>query len=130
MQEVLYLVFMVTGAAFMCIAGLGILRMPDLFMRLSAATKASTLGVGFLLLAVAVKYPVIEIISRSLAIIVFVVLTAPIAAHMIGRAAYLSGIPLWKNSIVDRLCDRYDRCNLLLLGGEESPPSPGTQDSE
>ena len=104
----------------MFIAGLGILRMPDVFMRMSAGTKASTLGVGFLLAAVAVKYPVLEIVSRTVAIIVFVLLTAPVAAHMIGRAAYVIGIPLWKHSIVDELCEHYKRCDFTF---EEDEPT-------
>jgi multicomponent Na+:H+ antiporter subunit G len=110
MQEVICSVFMVIGAVFMCVAGLGILRMPDLFMRMSSGTKASTLGVGFLLAAVAVRFPVLEVVSRTVAIIVFILLTAPVAAHMIGRAAYVIGIPLWKDSMVDELCEHYKRC--------------------
>jgi multicomponent Na+:H+ antiporter subunit G len=81
-------------------------------MRMSASTKASTLGVGFLMMSAMVKFSYLEIISRSLAIIVFVLLTAPVAAHMIGRAAYMSGVPLWGRSVLDELCDRYDRCVL------------------
>jgi multicomponent Na+:H+ antiporter subunit G len=119
MQEVLCSIFMVIGALFMCIAGLGILRMPDLFMRMSAGTKASTLGIGFLLIAVAVRFPLLEVVSRALAIIVFVLLTAPVAAHMLGRAAYIIGVPLWKHSIVDELCDQYDRCAYTFEGDEE-----------
>ncbi len=114
MQEIICSALMVTGAVFMCVAGLGVLRMPDLFMRISAATKASTFGVGFLLAAVAVKFPMLEIISRSAAIIVFVLLTAPVAAHMIGRAAFVTGIPLWKNSVIDELCEYYERCDITL----------------
>jgi multicomponent Na+:H+ antiporter subunit G len=113
----------------MYIAGLGILRMPDVFMRMSAATKASTLGIGFLLIAVSVKFPFLEIISRTAAIIIFVLLTAPVAAHMIGRAAYVVGVPLWKSSIVDELCEQYDRCaytfedDSVVLGGPEGNDS-------
>jgi multicomponent Na+:H+ antiporter subunit G len=114
MQDALCALLMVTGAMFMFIAGVGLLRMPDLFIRMSATTKASTLGVGFLLLAVAVKFTYLEMFSRIIAIIVFVVLTAPVAVHMIARAAYIEGVPLWRESIVDQLCDRYDRCMLNL----------------
>lgn len=119
LQEVSFSILMVVGALFMCIAGLGILRMPDLFMRMSTATKASTLGSGFLLAAVAIKYPFLEIVSRSLAIVVFVLLTAPIAAHIIGRAAYIIGVPLWEKSIIDELCEHYDRCDYPREQDEE-----------
>lgn len=114
MQEILSAVLLIVGSLFMLIAGLGIVRMPDLFMRMSCATKASTLGVGFLLLAVAIAFWHLGVSSRAVATIIFVALTAPVAAHMIGRAGYIVRTPLWQNSIVDQLCDRYDRCSLEL----------------
>lgn len=110
MQNTIVVVLLLIGSLFMCIGGLGILRMPDLFMRMSSATKASTLGVGFLMGAVAARFTQLEIVSRAFAIVVFVLLTAPVAAHMIGRAAYMARVPLWKGSIIDQLCDQYDRC--------------------
>ena len=114
MHEAVSAIFLIIGSMFMFIAGLGILRMPDLFMRMSCATKASTLGVGFILLALAINFGEFGVSSRAIATIIFVVVTAPVAAHMIGRAAYIVRIPLWKNSIIDQLCDRYDRCRLDL----------------
>ncbi len=128
MQEMICSILMVIGALFMCIAGIGVLRMPDLFMRISAATKASTLGVGFLLAAVAVKFPVVEIVSRTVAIVVFLLLTAPIAAHMIGRAAYVIGIPLWRNSVADELCGHYERCE-FTFEDEATDAEPGVEAS-
>lgn len=114
MQEAVSAVLLIIGSIFMFIAGLGILRMPDLFMRMSCATKASTLGVGFILLALAVNFGQFGVSSRAVATIIFVVVTAPVAAHMIGRSAYIVQVPLWKDSIIDQLCDRYDRCRLEL----------------
>ncbi|MCK8600369.1 monovalent cation/H(+) antiporter subunit G [Desulfoferrobacter suflitae] len=114
MQEAVSAILLIIGSAFMFIAGLGIVRMPDLFMRMSCATKASTLGVGFILLALAVHFGQFGVSSRATATIIFVVVTAPVAAHMIGRSAYIVQVPLWKNSIIDHLCDRYDRCKLEL----------------
>jgi multicomponent Na+:H+ antiporter subunit G len=114
MQEAVCSILIIIGSVFMFIAGLGILRMPDLFMRMSCATKASTLGVGFILLALAVNFGELGVTSRAVATIIFVVLTAPVAAHLIGRAGYIVRVPLWTNSILDQLCDRYDRCSLEL----------------
>jgi multicomponent Na+:H+ antiporter subunit G len=113
MKEIFSAVFMVLGAMFMCLGGIGILRMPDLFMRMSCSTKASTLGVGFLMLSVAVKFTGLGVVSRSVAIIVFTILTASVAAHMIGRAAYIIEVALWPQSAADQLCDRYQRCTTL-----------------
>lgn len=114
MQEGICAALILIGALFMAIAGIGLLRMPDLFMRMSCTTKASTLGMGFLMVAVAVRFPNLEIVTRAIAVTLFVFLTSPVGAHMIARAAYVSGVPLWKKTITDQLCNRYDRCTCTL----------------
>lgn len=108
MSSIFIAVLMLVGVFFMFVAGIGVLRMPDLFMRLSTTTKASTLGATSLLLAAAIHFNEYGVTSRIAAIIAFIVMTAPVAAHMIGRAAYISGVPLWKESICDELSGRYD----------------------
>jgi multicomponent Na+:H+ antiporter subunit G len=105
---------MIIGTVFMLLAGVGILRMPDLFLRMSATTKAATLGVSFFLLALAVYFGSLGTTSRALATIIFVLLTAPVAAHMIGRAAYLGDIPLCEETVVDDLSGRYDQGTHIL----------------
>jgi multicomponent Na+:H+ antiporter subunit G len=71
-----------------------------------AATKAGTLGAGLLLLAVAVSIPEGSVVARAVATIVFLLLTAPIAAHVIARAAYHAGeTTLWDRTCVDELAD-------------------------
>jgi multicomponent Na+:H+ antiporter subunit G len=89
------------GTFFILLAGLGILRMPDFYLRISVTTKAGTLGVGLLLVATAFYFQDSAVTSRVLAIIVFLVLTAPVAAHMIGKAGYQAKIPLWDRSVRD-----------------------------
>jgi len=107
-NEILTLVLMLTGTFFMLLAGIGLLRMPDLFLRMSSATKASTLGAGFILLAAAFYFDELGATSRALATIVFIFLTAPIAAHRIGRAAYFDGVPLWGGTRRDDLSGQYN----------------------
>jgi monovalent cation/proton antiporter MnhG/PhaG subunit len=80
--------------------------MPDLFTRMQPATKAATLGVGCMLTAVAVHFWDLGVTSRALAGVAFVVLTAPVSAHVIGRAAHLLGVPLWEKTLVDELRSR------------------------
>ena len=89
-------IFILLGSAFALIAALGLMRMPDLYMRMHAATKAGTLGVGFIVLAVAVFFADLRVLVEALIIVVFLLLTAPISAHVLARAAYLSGVQLWK----------------------------------
>lgn len=86
----------------MLVAALGVLRMPDLFMRMHAATKAGTLGAGLLLLAVALAFSQTGVTVRTLATIAFLLVTAPVAAHVIGRAAYRAErVPLWERTCMD-----------------------------
>jgi multicomponent Na+:H+ antiporter subunit G len=108
MKETISAVLMLFGALLMLLGALGVLRLPDLYMRVSASTKASTLGVGFTLLSLAIHFNELGITSRALATIGFLIITAPVAAHLISRAAYLVGVPLWKGTIVDELQNRTD----------------------
>lgn len=93
----------IVGAAFLVLAGVGIIRLPDLFCRASATTKAATLGVGCLLAAAAVAFGDLQVTTRAAATIAFLLLTAPVAAHMIGRAAYFRGVALWPGTVRDEL---------------------------
>lgn len=108
MQDALTALLILIGGFFMFVSSLGVLRLPDLFMRMSASTKSATVGVACMLLAAAVHFNELGLVSRLIATILFVFLTAPVAAHMIGRAGYLSGAPLWANTVVDELRGRYD----------------------
>ncbi|MEM7034543.1 MAG: monovalent cation/H(+) antiporter subunit G [Chloroflexota bacterium] len=108
---IITLALLITGTALMVIAGIGLVRMPDLFLRMSTATKASTLGAGLCLLAAAVHFGDFGVSSRAIAIIFFLLLTAPVAAHMIGRAAYVDNAPLWDGTHYDHLEGQYDVAN-------------------
>ena len=118
---------MIVGALFMLLAAVGILRMPDLFMRMQASTKAATLGISCIVVALAVHFGEFEVTIRALAVVVFFFLTAPVAAHMIGRAAYFTGVPLSERTIIDQLRGRYDPRTHRLesrpasQSGEEGP---------
>ena len=100
--------FVIAGGLFALVASVGVLRLPDILIRMHASTKAGTLGCGLILVAVAIHFADGGTITRAIAAIVFIVLTAPIAAHMIGRAAYRTGVPLWKGTIIDELAGSED----------------------
>ena len=108
MSDVIGKALLISGASFMLIAAIGILRMPDLMMRMHAVTKAGALGTSLVLFSVAVNYRELAVASLALAGVAFIILTAPVAAHMIARAAYWVGVPLWKNTIMDDLRNQYD----------------------
>lgn len=91
------------GCLFCLIAAVGLIRLPDTLIRMHAATKAGTLGAGLILLAVAVFFADYGTVFRALLALVFLYMTAPVAAHLIGRAAYRSGTRLSSRTWVDHL---------------------------
>jgi multicomponent Na+:H+ antiporter subunit G len=93
------------GTILILLAAVGLLRMPDIYLRLSATSKSSSLGVALVLIGVAMLLGEQSITLRVLIIIVFIFLTAPVASHVIGRAAYKSGVKLWSGSIADEMKD-------------------------
>lgn len=84
-------ILLIVGAAFSFIAALGILRLPDLYTRMHAASKAGTVGSGLTLVAIALVSFDSAVILRALLGIVFFMLTAPISAHLLARASYIAG---------------------------------------
>ena len=113
-NEIFGAILIVIGVFFIVLAGVGLLRMPDMFLRMSTATKASTLGLGLILLGTAVFFWELGITSRALATSIFVLLTAPVSAHMIGRAAYSDGVPLWEETKLDELKEYYETHHLVV----------------
>ena len=91
----------IIGATLALLAAVGVLRMPDVFTRMQASTKASTLGLGSLLAGVALRNPELSFVVRAASIAAFMVLTTAVAAHVIARAAARSGAPMWEGTVVD-----------------------------
>ena len=118
MNEILISILLVIGSFFMLVAGLGMLRMPDLFLRMSCSTKAATIGVGTLLFALALYFVNLGVATRALATICFIFLTAPVGAHRIGRIAYLVGVQLWDGTIKDELQGVYPADACVPFGQE------------
>jgi|GEM_PF-283526 len=91
------------GGGFTLLAAIGLLRMPDLYMRMQSATKAGTLGVALIAIGAGAHFGRAEFLIEALLIIAFLFLTAPIASHLIARAAYHARTPLWDRSVRDDL---------------------------
>ena len=91
----------IAGSTLALLAGVGVLRMPDVFTRMQASTKASTLGLGCLLAGVALRHPEFAFVVRAASIAAFMLLTSAVAAHVIARAAARGGAPLWNGTLVD-----------------------------
>ena len=101
MRDILTAVMWVAGSAFALLAAVGVLRMPDVFTRMQASTKASTLGLGCLLIGAALQLGDFASFIRVASIGAFILLTTPVAAHVIARAAYFADVPLWEGTVLD-----------------------------
>ena len=98
-------VLLLSGVALFLLAGLGVVRLPDVFSRMHAATKASTLGLALVLLGAMLRVEQPGDAVRLALVIAFTFLTAPVGAHMLGRAAYRSGVGGIEDLKVDELRD-------------------------
>jgi len=90
-------VLMCTGSFFYILGGLGMLRMPDVFNRLQAGTKATTLGSISFILGAGLLNP--DFFFKSIVIIIFIMITNPIGSSVIARAAFRKGVDFDKKSI-------------------------------
>ncbi len=103
LQDYLAAALILVGAAFTLTASIGLLRLPDLYTRMHAASKAGTLGSCVVLLALAVHSDDAAIALRAIAGVVFFFLTVPISSHLLAKAAHASGHRLWRESVRDDL---------------------------
>ena len=100
-REIVVSLFLLMGGILSLIAVAGVLRMPDIFTRMHASTKVGTVGVSSITIGLMIHFGSITVISRGILVIAFFLLTAPVAAHMIARAAYRSGVSLWILTRID-----------------------------
>jgi multicomponent Na+:H+ antiporter subunit G len=127
MTSIIAGLLMVGGMAFMLVASVGLLRLPDLYTRMHAVTKAGTLGIGLMLLSAAVAFGDLSVTTRSLVALLFVLLTAPVSAHMIGRAGYLGQVELWEGTAFDDWGASYET---LRREGEEAATADAASDPD
>ncbi len=104
----LVIFLLVIGAITILVASIGLLRMPDFYLRVSAVTIAGTFGVGAMLLAAALYFLSFTLIMHVLGGIIFLVLTVPIGSQLLARAAYIMEFPVWKGTLHDDLKDKTD----------------------
>ncbi|MEX6504902.1 monovalent cation/H(+) antiporter subunit G [Jiella sp. M17.18] len=93
----------IAGSIFAAIAALGIIRLPDLYTRMHAASKAGSVGSGMMLIALAIMSDALPETLRAIAAVFFFLLTAPISAHLLAKAAYAVGYSMWEGSVLDEM---------------------------
>lgn len=108
MSENIGLAFLIIGISFDVVGCIGLVRLPDVYNRLQAATKCVTLGTCAILLGVVFYTGLNAIGVKALLCIWFVLITSPTGAHAIARAAHRSGIRLWKGSVMDKYAEDHE----------------------
>jgi multicomponent Na+:H+ antiporter subunit G len=111
--------FLLSGSFFVAIAAVGLIKLPDFFTRMHAATKAGAFGGGLMVIAAALTFQSWAVLLKLLVVLVFFYVSTPVAAQMMGRAAYLRKTPLWRGSRMDELSGHYS-----LSKGELSSHGP------
>ena len=104
MSDIVGKVFIIMGLSFNFFGCLGLIRLPDIYNRLQASTKCVTFGTCSILFGVFLMLGFSAAGIKALLCIIFLVLTAPVSAHVLARGAHISGIKLWKKSV----CDKYE----------------------
>ena len=102
--EIIGAVVTLIGSVFLFLGALGLVRMPDVYNRIQAGTKATTLGAMLSLLGVGIMH--LDWYGKILVLIVFVLVSNPISSHVLAGAAHHIGIPLSKRSVIDKMSKR------------------------
>ena len=93
------------GVAFDVVGCLGLLRLPDVYSRMQAATKCVALGTLLIVAGAVLTAGTASALAKGALCLIFLVLTAPTGSHALARAAHRSGTPLWEGSLLDQLAD-------------------------
>ncbi|MBN1456853.1 MAG: Na+/H+ antiporter subunit G [Sedimentisphaerales bacterium] len=109
MSDIIGYILITIGVLFDIFGCVGLVRFPDVYNRLQAATKCVTLGTIMLLVGVAVVAGINATCAKAIVCAVFILITSPTGAHAIARGAHISGVPLWKDSVVDKYADEVDK---------------------
>ena len=105
MTDIIGYILIIIGILFNIFGCIGLVRFPDVYNRLQASTKCVTLGTILLLVGVAIISATGATSAKAIICAVFILLTAPTAAHAIAKGSYASGVPLWEDSVVDKYAE-------------------------
>jgi len=115
-------VLLLAGALLSVAAGVGLLRFPDALSRMHAATKPQIFGLVLILAAVALDQHTWGVVASCVVVLAFQMLTAPISAHMIGRAGYRNGDLDRSTLVVDELDDAIEQAGRRLARADDVDP--------
>lgn len=101
MINVLALISLWLGVAFVLLGALGLARFPDIYNRMQAATKCVTLGVCGIMFGVFLRSGFNALGVKALICAVFIFLTVPVSSHALARGSLIAGVKLWKGTVKD-----------------------------
>jgi multicomponent Na+:H+ antiporter subunit G len=101
MNELIGHICFITGLFFNFFGCLGLIRFPDIYNRLQAGTKCVTFGTIFILLGVLLSMGFSATGIKAILCLIFILITSPTAAHAISKGAHVSGVKLWRKSVID-----------------------------
>jgi multicomponent Na+:H+ antiporter subunit G len=101
--DVVAAVLLLTGSSLALVAAIGLVRLPDVYARMHAATKPATLGISLCLTGAALRVDDVSDVAKIALAVAFQLLTNPVAAHLFGRAAHRVGSPQSEHTVVDEL---------------------------
>ena len=125
--DVLAAVMLVAGSALALIAAIGLFRMPDAYSRIHVATKPATLAVVFTVGAAVLRVPGLAPTTKLLLAVLLQFWTAPVASHMLGRAAHAAGLRPAEPWAVDDLQAAEEAAGEITPGpgeGHDAPTAP------
>jgi len=105
MSEPLAIIFFVIGVLFDLFGCIGLIRLPDIYNRLQAATKCVTLGTCFILFGAFFWSGFSAMGIKALLCAAFILITSPTGAHALARGAHISGVKLWEKSLMDKYAE-------------------------
>lgn len=137
-KEIISSALILAGVFFMLVASIGLLRLPDFYTRMSAITKGATLGMGLIVVGSGVFFNDPEMMFKILGILIFTLVTSPVAAHAITRTAIHKRVELWKKTntkefeeyLRENRLDEYANLDGELVEKPDSKISSREEDAE
>lgn len=123
-RDLLAILTLTVGLFFMFVGVLGVLRLPDAYSRMHAASKCTTLGLTGMLIAAGLHLWTLDVVAKSATVIIFTYIATPIGAHLLAKAAHHGKLPQWDRTLSDELAE--DKANPDMAATDDEIGIPGT----
>lgn len=124
-RDLIAIIALALGLFFMFVGVLGVLRLPDAYSRMHAASKCTTLGLTGMLIAAGLHLWTLDVIAKSATVIIFTYIATPIGAHLLAKAAHHGKLPQWERTLSDELAE--DKADPNMAATDDEIGIPGTE---